>query len=51
MFCFHIVVLLSSKKNFFFQSQILEVYKDIVHNQINPKLPEYFENIPDVPLE
>lgn len=32
-------------------SQIIGIYKDIVHNKINPKLPEYFENVPDVPLE
>lgn len=32
-------------------SVILEIYKDIVYNKITPKLPDYFENIPDVPLQ
>ncbi|XP_061194802.1 uncharacterized protein LOC133202967 [Saccostrea echinata] len=30
---------------------ILAEYNDIVFNRINPKLPEFFKNIPDVPLE
>lgn len=37
--------------NFPSQEKILDDYRHIITERINPQLPKYFKNIPDVPLE
>jgi len=34
-----------------FQEPILDFYKDVLFNRINPKLDTLFKNVPDVPIE